>query len=270
MLFVYYIFFSFHIVPIRFDKGANIFGSSKGPDTLLPVLKERYYIDVEDNCILSEDYKVQLKHYNSECTHLLNNNKLPLVLGGDHSVSISSVFASNEYAANQGKKLGVLWVDAHADFNTIESSPSKNLHGMPVAVLCGHTFESIQFSDPLNTSQFAYVGVRSVDKIEQERFGTYNMRILNTDNIKHWIREFDMIHLSFDIDAIDSSIISSVSTPESNGLKLNTAKNMFKLLHESGKLMAMDIVELNPTQGDYVTSIINICHILDELLLKKY
>ena len=86
---------------------------------------------------------------------------------------------NNVFCQENNKKLGIIWFDAHADFNTMETSPSGNLHDIPISVLCGHTLPFLTFGEPLDTNQFAYYGIRDIDTLEFQRLQDYNMLILN-------------------------------------------------------------------------------------------
>ena len=154
--------------------------------------------------------------------------------------------AANDYCKEHNLRLGVLWCDAHADFNTIVTSPSGNLHGVPVAVLCGHTLPFIACSAPLQTKQFAFFKVRDIDDQERTRFNDYEMRILNRNQILKWIDAFDKIHVSFDMDCLDPSVMSSVNTPVPKGATLQEASQLLDDIKQSHKLIGMDIVEFNP------------------------
>ena len=245
-------------IKIPFDNGANIKGSSKAPEIIVEKLD---FLNIEN------DYTVNANQHlitvfgdgflNTWKT--LNSNKFPIIIGGDHTVAVSSIYASNEYTRMNGERLGVLWCDAHADFNTMETSESKNIHGMPVSILCGDTLPILANGPPLDYDQFAFYGVRDMDSLEFYRFQDKNMKIIETDNeFYKWISLFDKVHVSFDIDCLDPSIISSVNTPVKNGKTVDDLKNIFTKVKNSGKLMSMDIVEYNPDIGDKVDIIIDI------------
>ena len=245
-------------IKIPFDNGANIKGSEKAPDEIIKKLDflnidNEYDINVKQHMV-SVFSDAFLKSW-----HTLNSDKFALTIGGDHTISVSSVSAANEFAKSNSEILGVLWCDAHADFNTIHTSESKNLHGMPVAVLCGHTLPILANGPPLDTSQFGYFGLRDIDSLEFYRFQEYNMRIIDTDReIDDWINMFDKIHVSFDIDCLDPSVTKSVNTPVNNGKNIEEMKNLFTKVKKSGKLMSMDIVEYNPDKGKDIDVVVDI------------
>ncbi len=240
-----------NIVNIPFDRGANREGSKYA---YLELQHHINFLNVDDVYYIDcENLKVprMLETGFRLCRHVLNKNKFPLLIGGDHTTAVSSVFAANEYCHNKKLNLGVLWFDAHADFNTIETSPTGNIHGIPVAILCGHTLQELDFSYLLNTNQFAYYGLRDIDTLEFDRFQDYNMKILNSNkDFIDWIEKFDKIHISFDVDCLDPSIMSCVNTKVNNGLFLEDVKEKLSLVKESNKLLSMDLVEYNPLLGN--------------------
>ena len=250
------------IINLPFDNGANMLGSSKAFNTLKPDLitnlkiDKVYDIDCENEFLANIFGKGFLAHQN-----ILDCKKFPLLIGGDHTTAISSIYSSNNYCLYNQKKLGVLWFDAHADFNTMQTSPSGNIHGTPVSILCGHTLPLLNFGTELLPNQFAYYGLRDLDSLEFYRFQEYNMLSLNSKKeMEEWMKKFDTIHLSFDIDCLDPSVIDSVNTPVPNGLTLENTLELMELVKKSNKLISMDLVEYNPTKGnnnDVIIQILN-------------
>lgn len=234
-------------ISMPFDKGANKFGSKNAPAAIIPHLDflqidEYKFIDTEDS-----HYTTIFENGYNSIVDTLSQNKFPLLIGGDHTIAISSIFASNEKCKSNNETLGILWCDAHADFNTVVTSQSKNLHGMPIAILCGHTLESLSNAPPLDCEQFAYYGLRDMDTLEFFRVQEHNMLVLEDEGeIDNWINMFDKIHISFDIDCLDPSVTKCVNTPVPNGKTVNEVKNVFNKVKASKKLMSLDIVEYNP------------------------
>ena len=176
---------------------------------------------------------------------IMSAGNFVLNLGGDHSTAIPTVYASNEVCRSQGDVLGVLWCDAHTDINTPETSPSGNIHGMPVAVLLGEALPVLSFGEPLDPSQICYFGVRDIDDPEKFKVEELNIKIHETaQDVKEWMNLFDKIHISFDVDALDD--MSSCSTPVPYGLSTEVVKDVFKYAKETGKLISMDVVEYCP------------------------
>jgi arginase len=187
----------------------------------------------------------------------------PLFLGGDHSISIGSVSGVARWCAEQDRELFVLWFDAHGDFNTPAISPSGNLHGMALALLCGEDEFDDAFGgawrtevDPANVTLF---GTRSIDPGERallvERgVEVIDMRMIDelgaTLPIRRLIERVTEteghLHLSLDVDALDPAIAPAVGTRVPGGLSYREAHLVMELLHDAGIVGSLDIVELNP------------------------
>ena len=185
--------------------------------------------------------------------------RFPLVLGGDHSLSIGSV-----RGAARSKKIGVIWVDAHADFNTAETTPSGNIHGMSLAILAGQGDKSLVqlWDEPfpvIDPHKIAIIGARDLDageKVNLQNAGAMVMSMEQVDRfgmvavvekaIEHVSRDVDGIFLSLDLDALDPRHAPGVGTPVPAGLTQREAHLACELIAETGKLIGMDLVEVNP------------------------
>lgn len=197
----------------------------------------------------------------------LRRGYIPMVLGGDHSLGIGSVSAAARYCREMGRDIRVLWFDAHTDFNTATSSPSANIHGMPIACLCGegpdglvHIGESTATS--MDPSVFRLIGVRSVDDGEKSRVQIANLPVFDMDMIdRHGLEaimkralegvgEQTHIHVSFDVDVLDPSIAPGVSTPARGGLNYREARLCLERVAHTGRLGSVDLVELNPARDN--------------------
>lgn len=189
--------------------------------------------------------------------------EFPLVLGGDHSLSMGSVAGAVTAMARQGRTLGLLWLDAHADINTPDSSTSGNVHGMPVAHLLGEgdaTLAALAVPAPaVQPSRMAYIGLRDLDPPERlaiRRHGilAFTMRDIDErglpavmrEAIAHVSRDTDGIYLSCDADWIDPSEAPGVGTPVPGGATYREAHLAMELLADTGRLVGMDLVEINP------------------------
>ena len=259
--------FNINVISLPYDQGANIIGSRNAFNVLKEDLidsnkiKLNKIIELEAN---SRHLRIELGKAYIESWKSLDAKKIPLLIGGDHTCAIPNIFASNDYCIANKENLGVLWVDAHADFNTIETSPTKNLHGVPVSILCGHTLPMLYFGEQLDPSQFLYYGLRDFDSLEFDRIQEHNMKILdNKLELKEWCKNYDKIHISFDMDSLDPSIFSSVNTPVKNGLTLENISYLFNHVKNTKKLQSMDIVEYNPELGNQNEVILKI---LEDLL----
>lgn len=187
----------------------------------------------------------------------------PLIIGGDHSVAIGSIAGLSAAYRKQGKRLGVIWVDAHADMNTPNSTPSGNIHGMPLAVNLGN-------GDPelcrvggdfvkLDPDNVALIGIRDLDKnerliVKESGVHAYTMHDVDrmrmahvmTEVLEHMKRKVDVLHVSFDLDGLDPSVAPGVGTPVAGGLTYREAHLLMEMVAESGLFGSMDLVEDNP------------------------
>jgi arginase len=194
------------------------------------------------------------------------SGRFPLILGGDHSLSMGSVSGMARYAASKDRPLFVLWLDAHADFNSPATSPSGNIHGMPVAFFCGEAeFAEIlpkgrPFVDPKNVFQ---VGIRSVDAREREEIhehgvNVFDMRAIDEQGIGAIMREIldvvtranGLLHVSLDLDFLDPEIAPGVGTTVPGGATFREAHLVMEMLSDSGLVSSLDLVELNPFLDD--------------------
>jgi len=185
--------------------------------------------------------------------------RFPLVLGGDHSLSVGSICG----AAKQ-KKLGVIWVDAHADFNTPETTPSGNIHGMPLAALCGlgdPRLVALWDETPpvLDPKRVAVIGARDLDAGEKRNLREAGVMVQSMEQIdrlgmvsalekaiERVSRDVDGIYLSFDMDSLDPRHAPGVGTPVNGGLTFREAHLACEVIAETGQLIGMDMVEVNP------------------------
>jgi arginase len=198
---------------------------------------------------------------------MVGKGHFPLVLGGDHSISIGTVSAIAAASRREGKKVGLLWVDAHGDINTPETSPSGNIHGMPVAALLGEgppELTSIGCEDAkVDPRNIAMVAIRSLDegeKIRLKRHGVqvHTMSEVDRNGIEQVMKEAlarvsegaDRVHVSFDLDAVDPSVAPGVGTPVKGGLDYREAHLLMELLSDSGVMTSLEMVEVNPILDD--------------------
>jgi arginase len=193
----------------------------------------------------------------------LMRGECPVLMGGDHSLSIGSVAAVAANCRARNTPLVVLWIDAHADFNTDETSPSGNIHGMAVAMLCGHGPDSLCTMRPgrpiLNPEQVIQLGVRSVDAVEtrtvlargirvhdMRRIDEVGMRSVMEDVLASVAATGAHLHVSLDLDVMDPDIAPGVGTPVAGGLTYREAQLCMEMIHDSGALGSLDLVEINP------------------------
>lgn len=193
----------------------------------------------------------------------LGAGRFPLVIGGDHSIGIGTIKGAADYWYQQGGQLGLIWVDAHADLNTPATSPSGNLHGMPLAAVLGLGHEQLVHvggtGPRLRPENVALIGIRSVDEGEKEfvrqtGIRYYTMTDIDQRGMYDCISEAmdriaqrcSAVHLSFDIDAVDPLYAPGVSTPETGGLTYREAHLALEVVAARGLLRSMEFVEVNP------------------------
>lgn len=270
------------LIGVPTDIGAGRRGARLGPDALriagLPEALVARGIDVEDMGNLQGPANPWTKPFNG-FRHLdevvtwnkllfnatmdaLNRGRMPIMLGGDHCLGIGSIGAVAKHCKDTGKNLRILWLDAHADFNTHEETPSGNIHGMPVACLCGigpDELISLNGSVPAITPDMVReIGIRSVDQgekrlVKQHNLDVYDMRYIDEVGMKQAMLEAlegvddnTHLHVSFDVDFLDPSIAPGVGTTVPGGPNYREAQLVMEMIADTGRMGSLDIVELNP------------------------
>jgi arginase len=192
----------------------------------------------------------------------LKGGRLPILLGGDHCLGIGSISAVARHCREAGKKLRVLWLDAHADFNTNALTPSGNIHGMPVACLCGHGPQeliAIGGTVPaISAKAVRQIGIRSVDQgekrfVHQVGLEVFDMRYIDEMGMRHTMElalaTLDAnthLHVSFDVDFLDPDIAPGVGTTVPGGPTYREAQLCMEMIADTGRLASLDVMELNP------------------------
>ena len=188
---------------------------------------------------------------------------VPVVLGGDHSLAAGSVGASADFLASRGKDLGLIWVDAHGDMNTPATTRSGNVHGMPLAALLGnepHELARIGKRSPkVRADKTVLLGIRDLDELEKQlvrdsKVHVFTMKEIDQQGISAVMKKAlkiagrgtGGIHVSFDLDSCDPTIAPGVGTPKKGGLNYREAQLVMELISDSGRLIALDLVEINP------------------------
>ena len=270
------------LIGVPTDIGAGARGASMGPEALrvagIQTVLESHGLQVSDAGNLSgpanpwlppeQGYRhlAQVAEWNQrlhDAVHeALSAGRLPMVLGGDHCLGIGSISAVARHCRDTGKQLRVLWLDAHADFNTAELTPSGNVHGMPVAVLCGHgpaVLTGIGGTTPaLSPSVVRQIGIRSVDAgekrfVHQHSLEVFDMRYIDEMGMRHTMASAlaDMdanthLHVSFDVDFLDPDIAPGVGTTVPGGPTYREAQLCMEMIADTGRMASMDVMELNP------------------------
>ena len=192
----------------------------------------------------------------------LRQAELPILLGGDHCLGLGSISAVARHCREAGKKLRVLWLDAHADFNTRELTPSGNLHGMPVACLCGLGPQAlIEIGGHVPAIQpkwLRQIGIRSVDAgekqlVHQMGLEVFDMRYIDEMGMRQamelalaTIDSNTHLHVSFDVDFLDPTIAPGVATTVPGGPTYREAQLCMEMIADTGRLASLDVMELNP------------------------
>jgi arginase len=193
----------------------------------------------------------------------LTESRMPILLGGDHSLSIGSISAVARHCRETGRKLRVLWLDAHADFNTSVLTPSGNIHGMPVACLCGlGPLSLIGMSGrvpAIAASGIRQIGIRSVDQgekrlVHEVGLEVFDMRFIDETGMRQTLaRALDSLerdthlHVSFDVDFLDPEIAPGVGTTVPGGPSYREAQLCMEMIADTGQMGSLDIMELNPS-----------------------
>jgi arginase len=192
----------------------------------------------------------------------LQAGQLPLLMGGDHCLGIGSISAVARHCREQGKKLRVLWLDAHADFNTHLLTPTGNVHGMPVAVLCGHGPAELTHigghCPAIDASAVRQVGIRSVDPgeklwLSEMQLDVFDMRYIDEHGMRSTMEaalagldDNTHLHVSFDVDFLDPSVAPGVGTTIRGGPTYREAQLCMEMIADTGRVGSLDVMELNP------------------------
>ncbi|MDP8991364.1 MAG: arginase, partial [Acidobacteriota bacterium] len=272
------------IIGAPMDLGAGRRGVDMGPSALrLAGLNEKltslgYEVEDLGNVLVDQPESLPIGNPGARylpqiaqtCTRLAEmveqaagKGRVPMVLGGDHSIAIGTVSGMSRHFRKAGLKLGLIWIDAHADMNTPATSPSGNVHGMPLACCIGlgpSELTQIGGSPPqVEATSVALVGLRSLDDVE--RFHVrgagvhpFTMRDIDERGLRAVISEaIDIVsagtagfHLSFDMDAVDPREAPGVGTPVRGGITYREAHLAMELIGDSGRMTSLEIVEVNP------------------------
>ncbi len=193
----------------------------------------------------------------------LENGDFPLCIGGDHSMALGTIAGISSYCKKRKLKLGVIWIDAHSDMNTEETTPSGNIHGMPLAASIGLGNEKLVnlygFAPKLKAENCALIGIRSVDdaekiNIRKVKIPVYTMSDIDKTGIyrimvkvlKNFKEKVDHIHVSFDVDSVDPSVAPGVGTPVPGGLSYREAHLIMESIAECGCMSSLEVTEVNP------------------------
>lgn len=273
------------VLGVPMDLGASKLGAAGGPDAirraeLIPSL-ERLGLDVEDVGDIDVPERPAkpgspklrfktpiLKVCSDLCDEVYSIHKsgrLPVTLGGDHALAMGSVSGTAKYYAGKKQAIGLIWVDAHGDINTPETSPSGNIHGMPVAHLLGlgdRQLASIGGRGPkVKARNIVLVGIRDLDDNEKKNLRDSGVTVFTMKEVDRygmaWVAQKAIeqagdqtsgIHMSFDVDAADPSVAQGTGTPKRGGLTYRESHLIMEMVADSEMLAALDMVEINPLE----------------------
>ena len=264
------------------DIGAGMRGASMGPEALrvaeLQTVLESLGLTVTDRgnltgpsnpCLPSRDgyrHLPEVVAWNQSVHRAvlseLQAGHLPMLLGGDHCLSVGSISGVARHCRERSKPLRILWLDAHADFNTNVLTPSGNLHGMPVACLCGQgpraLIEIGGRVPAINPQMLRQIGIRSVDQgekrlVHEVGLEVFDMRYIDEMGMRHTLEQAlagmdrdTHLHVSFDVDFLDPDIAPGVGTTVPGGPSYREAQLCMEMIADTGLLASLDIMELNP------------------------
>ena len=272
------------IIGVPLDLGGNRRGVDMGPSavrltSLATRLKMLGYdvvdtgdvdVPLPEECHVGDPKKKFAKEIGDVCQSLcdrvvkvMGEGRVPVTLGGDHSLAMGSIAGVSKHHRAKGEKVGLIWFDAHGDMNTPESTNSGNVHGMPLAHTLGLGDRSLAsiggFTGKVEPENTVLIGIRDLDErekrlIQQSRVRVFTMKDVDTLGAPAVMERAIAIasdgtagaHVSFDIDACDPSIAPGVGTPKRGGLDYREAHLCLELIADSGRLLALDMVEINP------------------------
>ena len=274
-----------HIIGVPLDLGGGRRGVDMGPsafriaglgeriaalgrpvidkgDLAVPIPETRHVGDPQRKYI--DDIATVCRALFDDARGSLGLGALPLVLGGDHSLAAGSVAATSAFVRDRGTSFGLIWVDAHGDMNTPASTGSGNVHGMPLAALLGP--EPVELatlggvSPAIDPEHVVLIGVRNLDdkekqRVRDSRIHVFTMKDIDRSGIAAVMEQAialagagtEGLHVSFDLDVCDPGIAPGVGTPVKGGLDYREAHMVMEMLADSGRVLALDMVEVNPT-----------------------
>ena len=275
---------SVHIVNVPLDLGASRRGTDAGPsafriaglrraisglgytisaetDIPVPIMETRQIAD--SNARFKDEILSVCVQLAEQTRDILDSGEIPLIIGGDHSIAMGTVSGVSAYFRNKSEKAGLIWFDAHGDMNLPESTPSGNIHGMPLAHLLGYgdpQLSSILGADPaVAPENVALIGIRDIDRVEREfinRSGitAFTMRDIDQLGMSEVSRRaLEVVnadtagfHVSFDLDGCDPEVIPGSGTLVPGGVSFREAHLLLEECASNGRMTSMDVVELNP------------------------
>ncbi|MBK6913376.1 MAG: arginase [Ignavibacteriales bacterium] len=225
-------------------------------------IMERQKVTDEKLKYLNEILKTS-KLLASKVENILGRNRFPLIIGGDHSMAIGTIAGISAHCKKNKLRLGVIWIDAHADMNTDKTTPSGNIHGMPLAACMGVGNEKLVnfygFAPKVKPENVALIGIRSVDSEERKTIKKLQVPVYTMSDVdklgihriisrvlKQFKEKVDHIHVSFDVDSVDPSVAPGVGTPVAGGLSYRETHLLMESIAECGCMSSLEVTEVNP------------------------
>jgi len=276
-----------HVIGVPMDLGAGRRGVDMGPSAIRIAgvadrLRSLGHTVIDEGDVSTKGPELQKVHneklkYLPEvvraCTLLASkvekvtsSGGIPLVLGGDHSIAMGTIAGVANYARSVNKNLGVLWIDAHGDFNTDKTSPSGNIHGMPLSASVG--LGAVELTSiggdfrKVDPKQVVLVAVRDLDEAEKKSIRQRGITIFTMEDIDkvgmsvvinralRKLKGMDLLHVSLDLDAVDPELAPGVGTPVKGGLNYREAHLLMETLSGQGNMTSIEVVEVNPILDD--------------------
>lgn len=218
--------------------------------------------------------------------NILDQGAFPIVVGGDHSMALGTVTGVASHFRKKGERIGLVWIDAHADMNTDETSPSGNIHGMPLSGLLGYGAPELVgiggFSPKVAPENTVLVGIRSVDEQERElvirsgvnyyemmKIDARGMGAVITEAVERAMHGTAGVHISLDVDGIDPEYAPGVGTPVPGGINLREAHLIMEVVADAGCMCSLEIAEVNPILDSANATAALVCELVGSALGKK-
>lgn len=272
------------VIGFPMDLGAGRRGVDMGPSALriagLQSKLEKLGYTVNDTGDIQVEIMERQKIKNSKLKYLdeilktsallanrvesvLDEGGFPLCVGGDHSMALGTLAGISSFCKKRKLKLGVIWIDAHSDMNTHLTTPSGNIHGMPLAASLGLGHNALVslggISPKVKPANCALIGIRSIDEAEKNNIKKLKLPVYTMNDIdktgvhriivkvlKHFRENIDHIHVSFDVDSVDPSVAPGVGTPVAGGLSYREAHLLMETIAECGCMSSLEVAEVNP------------------------
>lgn len=263
---------AYSFINANIDLGTHVCGSELGPKLITKNFEEYNIVNVDKENVLKDFDKANktknlpaINNFNkslyNEVSKIIDNNDFPITVGGDHSLAVASALASRK----KNDDIGIIWIDAHTDYNTIETTITGNVHGFPLAGINGHNKKELSEFLDSNVNYIAHektviIGARSIDQREMDNLKEDNITIFSIEDLREKgisnvmdeafkiaIAGNTKIHVSYDLDVFDPKVASGVSIPEKDGITEQEGYQIMRYISDNKDYLAsLDLVEYNP------------------------